>query len=109
SRLRNGPWASRYSAIRPASTGPIPGAAAEHRPAVREPLDINAASAEELEQLPGIGPVLAGRIAEYREAHGPFRSLDELRKVSGIGEKKLAALEGLAVCSGSVADARSRE
>ena len=50
------------------------------------PLDLNAASAEELAALPGI--------VAYREAHGAFGSVEELLEVSGIGEKKLADLEG---------------
>lgn len=58
------------------------------------PLDINAASAEELADLPGIGEVLARRIVDYRTANGPFETVEELLSVSGIGEKKLAGLEG---------------
>ena len=58
------------------------------------PLDINAAAAEELAALPGIGEVLAGRIVAYREEHGPFAAVEDLTEVSGIGEKKLAELEG---------------
>lgn len=58
------------------------------------PLDLNAASAEELAGLPGIGEVLAGRIVEYRREHGPFGTVEDLAKVSGIGEKKLTELEG---------------
>ena len=53
---------------------------------------VNRASAEELEQLPGVGPVLAGRIAAYREEHGPFRVVEDLLEVAGIGEGKLATL-----------------
>ena len=49
------------------------------------PLNINAAAAEELAALPGIGEVLAGRIVAYREEHGPFQSPEELMEVSGIG------------------------
>lgn len=58
------------------------------------PLDINGASAEELAALPGIGEVLAQRIVDYRAANGPFETVEDLTKVSGIGEKKLAELEG---------------
>src|SRR5262249_54737015 len=48
------------------------------------PININTASAATLDTLPGIGPVLAGRIVTYRETHGPFRSVDELAAVDGI-------------------------
>jgi competence ComEA-like helix-hairpin-helix protein len=50
-----------------------------------EPLDLNRASAVDLQQLPGIGPALARRIVAYRDSTGGFRSLDELGRVSGIG------------------------
>ena len=56
---------------------------------VKEPVDINTATAEELQQLMGIGPVLAQAIVDYRAEHGPFESVDELLEVSGIGETKL--------------------
>ena len=55
-------------------------------------LSLNQASAAQLEELPGVGPVLAGRIIQWREAHGGFRSLDELREVSGIGDATFADL-----------------
>lgn len=57
------------------------------------PLDLNLATAEQLEQLPGVGPVLAGRIVEYRTEHGGFRSVEQLHEVSGIGPKRFADLE----------------
>lgn len=57
------------------------------------PLDLNRASAAELEQLPGIGPALAARIVAHREAEGPFASPRDLLEVSGIGEKTLARFE----------------
>lgn len=60
-------------------------------------LNINAADYAELLILPGIGPVLATRIIAYREAHGPFSTVDGLLNVSGIGPKKLAQLR-LLVC-----------
>jgi competence protein ComEA len=56
-------------------------------------LDLNSASVAELDLLPGIGPVLAQRIADYRTQAGRFRSKEELRKVSGIGPKKFAAIK----------------
>ena len=51
------------------------------------------ATVEQLEELDGIGPTLAERIIEYREAHGGFRSIGELREVEGIGEKRFASLK----------------
>ena len=56
------------------------------------PVDLNAATLEQLDGLPGIGPVLAQRILDWRIAHGRFGSVDELSEVSGIGEKTLADL-----------------
>jgi competence protein ComEA len=55
-------------------------------------VDVNYASAADLEALPGVGPVLADRIFEYREEHGPFNTVEDLLDVPGIGEGKLAAL-----------------
>ncbi|MBK7451727.1 MAG: helix-hairpin-helix domain-containing protein [Anaerolineales bacterium] len=48
-------------------------------------VNINTASAEELDNLPGIGPTIAQRIVEYREANGSFQTIDDLMNVSGIG------------------------
>ena len=58
-------------------------------------VDLNAATAADLDRLPGIGPVLAQRIVDHRTANGPFRSVDQLREVSGIGEAKYASLRDL--------------
>ena len=56
-------------------------------------LDLNTATAAQLETLPGIGPALAERIIAYREENGPFISAEELLQVRGIGEKTLRGLE----------------
>lgn len=55
-------------------------------------VDLNTASAADLERLPRIGPKTAARILAYREANGPFRDVAELTRVRGIGEKTLAQL-----------------
>lgn len=65
----------------------------------RRPLDLNAASGEALARLPGIGQGLARRILEERERNGGFDSLDALRRVLGMGPKKLAAIRHLLTVS----------
>jgi competence ComEA-like helix-hairpin-helix protein len=62
---------------------------------VPSPVDLNQATTRQLDGLPGIGPVLAGRIVEYRRRSGGFRRVSELRAVSGIGEKRYSALKDL--------------
>jgi competence protein ComEA len=61
------------------------------------PVDLNSATAEQLDALPGIGPSTAAKIVEYRQAHGAFHSLAELDAVPGIGAGRLAQLKGLVV------------
>lgn len=58
-------------------------------------LDLNTASAVQLEELPGIGPALAKRILAYRKQHGRFRTVDELLEVEGIGAGKLKEIREL--------------
>ena len=57
---------------------------------VIETIHLNQATAEELQALPGVGPALSERIVLYRTEHGPFRSVDQLTEVKGVGQVKLA-------------------
>jgi DNA uptake protein and related DNA-binding proteins len=59
------------------------------------PIPLNTATVDQLDGLPGVGPVLARHIIDYRTAHGGFRSVDELREVSGIGDRRFADLRNL--------------
>jgi competence protein ComEA len=61
------------------------------------PVSLSAATAEQLDALPGVGPVTAEKIVAYRQAHGAFRSVDELDAISGIGPSRIADLRGLVV------------
>jgi competence protein ComEA len=61
------------------------------------PLDLNSATLDELENLPGIGPVTAQKILDYRQQHGAFHSVAELQGVPGIGPAHMAQLKGLVI------------
>lgn len=63
-------------------------------------VNINTATLEQLQTLPGIGPTYAQRIIDYREEHGPFQSVGELMNIAGIGEKRLEALWDLVTTGG---------
>jgi competence protein ComEA len=75
----------------PGMAAPGPGAP----PGQTNPVDLNTATATDLDALPGVGPVLAQRIVDWRAAHGGFTSVQQLRQVSGIGDSKFAELQGL--------------
>jgi len=61
------------------------------------PVSLSSATAEQLDALPGVGPVTAEKIVTYRQQHGAFRSVDELDAISGIGPSRIADLRGLVV------------
>ena len=68
------------------TVGMIPSVSAAEE---NDPIDLNRATAGELIQLPGVGEVIAKRIVDFREEHGPFKRVEDLMKVKGIGEKSL--------------------
>ncbi len=78
----------------PSSTGATPGGPAAAAPA-DDRIDLNAASAADLEELPRIGPALAERIVAWRDENGRFTNVDDLSMVSGIGPKMLETLRPL--------------
>jgi competence protein ComEA len=68
-------------------------------------VNINSASAAEFEALPGIGPKMAARIVEYRQKNGPFKKVEELMNVRGLGEKNFLKLKAqLTIGSPKAAD-----
>jgi competence protein ComEA len=78
-----------------AARGAVGGAASGAAPS--SPVSLSTATAEQLDALPGIGPVTAQKIVDYRQAHGPFTSVDGLDAIPGIGPAKLAELRPLVV------------
>jgi competence ComEA-like helix-hairpin-helix protein len=72
-------------------------------------LDINRASAEDFEKLPGIGSELARRIVAFREKHGPFHRVEDLLAVEGIGPKKWRAIRPYLTAGEKTGDAKSKE
>lgn len=74
---------------------PAPVGAASTEAALSGPLNINAATAEQHEALPGIGPSIAKRIVDYRDAHGPFPNIEAIQNVSGIGPAIFSQIKDL--------------
>jgi competence ComEA-like helix-hairpin-helix protein len=68
----------------------LPGLAKKKPPA--HPVNLNTATAAELQQVPGIGPSTADKILQMRKSYGAFKTVDDLRAVRGIGEKRLAKM-----------------
>ena len=80
---------------------PEPDPSADDEPAKSTLIDLNTATAEELQLLNGIGPVLAQRIVDYRAEYGPFQSVDDLINVKGIGEATFSKFRDMVTVSGS--------
>lgn len=66
-----------------------PGSLAAKKKPPPAPININTANSEELQLVPGIGPVTAEKILQMRKSYGPFKSVDDLRAIKGIGPKRL--------------------
>ena len=70
-------------------------------------INLNTATKDDLVGLPGIGPAKAQAILDYRQAHGGFKSVDELKDVKGIGAKRFEKLKGELTVTGSAAPAKA--
>lgn len=89
------PLADGEQVVVPARGSPTPGGAAGAPTGA--PLDLNSATLEQLDALPGVGPVTAQKILDYRQQHGAFTSLTELDAIPGIGPSRIDQLKGLVV------------
>ncbi len=89
------PSRDKPAGMKPAAEAVAAGSAEADRASRKSRLDINRASVQELQALPGIGEVLAQRVVEYRRAHGPFRTVEGLQNVKGIGPKRMEQLRPL--------------
>jgi competence protein ComEA len=87
-RLTTAPASTPAAGVRPSPAGP------------KFPININTASQDELEALPGIGPVIAQKIILYRTANGPFTKIEDIQKVSGIGPKTFEEIKTLITVDG---------
>ncbi|WP_369246522.1 helix-hairpin-helix domain-containing protein [Streptomyces sp. R41] len=76
-------------------TGPVGTGGSAAGAAPSAPVALNTATVDQLDGLPGVGPVLAQHIIDYRTQHGGFRSVDELREVNGIGDRRFSDLRNL--------------
>ena len=89
------PIADGEQIVVPARGSGDPGASSGAVPSPTAPLDLNSASLEQLDALPGIGPATAQKILDYRQAHGSFHSITDLDAVPGIGQGRIEQLKGL--------------
>jgi competence protein ComEA len=83
----------------PAAQGAKPAAAAKARATATAPVNLNAATAAQLQTLPGVGASTAQRIVDYRQKNGSFKKIEELMNVKGIGEKSFLKLKPLITVS----------
>jgi competence protein ComEA len=84
-------------AARGSPSAPVGAAASGAAPEPAAPVSLSTATAEQLDTLPGVGPVTAQKIVTYRQEHGPFTSVAQLDAIPGIGPARLDELKGLVV------------
>ena len=89
------PIADGEQIVVPARGSGAAGASSGAAPSPTAPLDLNSASLEQLDALPGVGPTTAQKILDYRQAHGSFHSIADLDAVPGIGQGRIEQLKGL--------------
>jgi competence protein ComEA len=95
-------------AVAQTSETPAPAAGAVRPAPIEGVVNVNAASAQELSLLPGVGPARARSIIEYREKNGPFKDVRDLLAVSGIGERALGRMRAFVVLEGETTARRVR-
>jgi competence ComEA-like helix-hairpin-helix protein len=81
----------------------FPAVVAANKKPPAKPININSASSEELQQVPGIGPVTADKILQMRKSYGAFKSVDDLLAIRGIGKKRLEKMRKYLTVSKSAA------
>ena len=91
------PPSSEQSPTQPSNDVDRSGGSGTAQNPLRLRVNVNLATAEELQELPRIGPKIAQRIVEHRQLHGPFQSLEQLKSVEGIGPRTVTLLDSLVV------------
>lgn len=97
-------WVPERAEDPPSPGSPGTAGALSPESGLARPVDINTASQAELESLPGIGPILAEAILEYRRVHGPFKDIAAIQDVPGIGPGVYAQIKDLITVSGKPLD-----
>jgi competence ComEA-like helix-hairpin-helix protein len=98
-------FAVRLSLVILALCAISPGLAAKKKPPAA-PINLNTATSDQLQEVPGIGPATAEKILQMRKAYGPFKSVDDLRAIRGIGPKRLEKMRKYLTVGKSAAERR---
>ncbi len=93
------PLADGEQVLVPSGAAGAPAPATGGTPSPSAPVDLNSATVEQLDALPGVGPTTAQKIVDYRNEHGPYTSVDDLDAIPGIGPSRIEQLRGLVIPS----------